>query len=564
MPYLALARKYRPQTFADVIGQDHIVRTLGNAIRLDRVHHAFLFTGARGVGKTTTARVLARALNCRDGPTVEPCGVCAACVEIASGANSDVLEIDGASNTGVDNVRELRESVRYLPSCGRVKIYIIDEVHMLSTAAFNALLKTLEEPPPHVKFVFATTEPQKIPVTIVSRCQRFDFRRVSMSTLSQHLGGILEGEGYELSSGAITAIAREAQGSVRDALSLLDQVLSYVGADAKDSEVLEALGAVDRQTIFDMVDAVLARRGDTLLELCTGIDERGHDLADVAGLLVEHLRDLAVAQVAKQTAYELPERSPDELAQLTAQSERLSSADIHRLFGLVVEIAEDVSRSDHPRLSFEMGLLRLLEVEPTADVQTLLRRIEEELSTAAPHPVATSPSGAVPSGSDHVARAAEVSTESRGATARVPGASADRNEEASESGSWSDFVDLVETGRPALAAVLRQARPVRFEEAGVELAYERGFCLDRAREREHQEQLEHELAHFFRRETRVKVLEARGEHADIPSLTEQIMAEGSDRESELQKRALEHPAVQSVVSILGGEVESIKPFDEGQ
>ncbi|MEZ0310482.1 MAG: DNA polymerase III subunit gamma/tau, partial [Myxococcota bacterium] len=187
MSYLVLARKYRPATFVDVIGQEHVVRTLQNAITMGRVHHAFVFTGARGVGKTTCARVLAKALNCDTGMRPDPCGVCASCKDIAAGSHPDVLEIDGASNTGVDNVRELRETVRYLPSRSKFKLYIIDEVHMLSTAAFNALLKTLEEPPPHVKFVFATTEPQKIPITILSRCQRFDFRRVSNQTLSEHV-----------------------------------------------------------------------------------------------------------------------------------------------------------------------------------------------------------------------------------------------------------------------------------------------------------------------------------------------------------------------------------------
>ena len=376
MSYLVLARKYRPTTFGDIVGQEHVVRTLANAIKLGRVHHAFLFTGARGVGKTTTARVLARALNCAKGPTAEPCGTCAACTEIASGASPDVLEIDGASNTGVDNVRELRENVRYLPSRGRFKLYIIDEVHMLSTAAFNALLKTLEEPPPHVKFIFATTEPHKIPVTILSRCQRFDFRRVSVQQLGEHVKRILGKEKVELSATALAAIVREAQGSVRDALSLADQVLSFAGEHPDDAAVAQALGIVERQAIFDLCDAVLARDAGRLLALLAEVDARGHDLVDVAGLLVEHLRDLMVVKVVPEPAQALLERSPGELAALTAQAGKLSRPYLHRYFGLMVSVAEDVSRSAFARVTFEMGMLRLLEVEPTASLGEILQRMD--------------------------------------------------------------------------------------------------------------------------------------------------------------------------------------------
>jgi len=383
MSYLVLARKYRPSTFADIVGQEHVVRTLANAIKLGRVHHAFLFTGARGVGKTTTARVLARALNCEKGPTAEPCGACAACTEITSGASPDVLEIDGASNTGVDNVRELRENVRYLPSRGRFKLYIIDEVHMLSQAAFNALLKTLEEPPPHVKFIFATTEPHKIPVTILSRCQRFDFRRVSVPMLAEHLRGILTKEGVTLSNAALTAIVREAEGSVRDALSLLDQVLSFAGEKPDDAAVSQALGIVERQTIFDLCDALLARDAGRLLSLLADVDARGHDLADVAGLLVEHLRDLMVVKVTPDPSQALLERSPGELAALAAQADKLSRPDLHRYFGLAVSAAEDVSRSAFPRVTLEMGLLRLLEVEPTASLADVLARLDVLAGSAA-------------------------------------------------------------------------------------------------------------------------------------------------------------------------------------
>ncbi len=374
--YLALARKYRPKLFSDIVGQEHVVRTLTNAISMDRVHHAFLFTGARGVGKTTTARILAAALNGEGGPATEPDLNDPLCADIASGACPDVLEIDGASNTGVDNIRELRENVRYLPSRARFKLYIIDEVHMLSTAAFNALLKTLEEPPAHVKFIFATTEPHKIPVTILSRCQRFDFRKVPMAQLTEHLKMILEREGLALGPEAIQAVAREAQGSVRDAMSLLDQVLSFTGGQPDDRQVIEALGIVDRQTIFDLLDAVLARSADDLLALIGKIDARGHELSDVCTLLVEHIRDVMVFKSAKEPQRVLGERSPGELSALEGQAERCQSAELHRMFALAVDVAEQVTRSPFPRVSLEMGLLRLMEVEPAIRVQELLTRLD--------------------------------------------------------------------------------------------------------------------------------------------------------------------------------------------
>ena len=379
MAYLVLARKYRPTLFADLVGQEHIVRTLDNAIALDRVHHAFLFTGARGVGKTTTARVFARALNCVKGPTTTPCGACGPCRDILAGSAPDVLEIDGASHTGVDNVRDLLESVRYLPASGRYKIYVIDEVHMLSTAAFNALLKTLEEPPPHVKFVFATTEPHKIPITILSRCQRFDFRRVSVAKLVTHLRHILEQEKVVLGPSALTAVARQAEGSVRDALSLLDQVLSYGGAAPDDEQVLEALGVVDRQTVFALCDALLVRDAAAMLRVISDVDARGHDLSELAAHLAEHLRDAAVVKCVQEQGPEFLDRSSGEIESIKAQAAQRSQIDLQQLFRHVLQVAQDVARSSMPRISLEMGLLRLFEMTPTADLSALVTRLDSLL-----------------------------------------------------------------------------------------------------------------------------------------------------------------------------------------
>ena len=426
MAYLVLARKYRPTLFADLVGQEHIVRTLDNAIALDRVHHAFLFTGARGVGKTTTARVFARALNCAKGPTTTPCGECGPCRDILAGSAPDVLEIDGASHTGVDHVRDLLESVRYLPASGRYKIYVIDEVHMLSTAAFNALLKTLEEPPPHVKFVFATTEPHKIPITILSRCQRFDFRRVSVAKLVAHLRRILEQEKVTLGSGALTAVARQAEGSVRDALSLLDQVLSYGGATPDDDQVLEALGVVDGQTVFALCDALLARDAAAMLRVVSEVDARGHDLSELAAHLAEHLRDAAVVKSVQTLTPEFLDRSSGEIESIKAQAALRSQTDLQQLFVHVLQVAQDVARSSMPRISLEMGLLRLFEMTPTADLSTLVARLDSLLgNTPPPGPGAPAPATSGPAatpamgGAPHAAHPPMSTTRSH-ATAPAP------------------------------------------------------------------------------------------------------------------------------------------------
>src|SRR5437588_935588 len=300
-PYLVLARKYRPQRFSDLTGQEHVVRTLVNALKSGRVAHAFLFTGPRGCGKTTTARILARALNCQAsaaGPTSEPCGVCPPCVEIAAGNDVDVQEIDAASNNGVDDVRALREAARYLPARDRYKIYIVDEVHMLSGAAFNALLKTLEEPPGHIKFLLATTDPQKLPATILSRVQRHNIQLVPLGKIAARLREIAQAEEVRISDGAVTLVARQAQGSMRDALSLLDQLFSAhdpAAGDIGDEEAAQTLGALDTAVVRDIVSAVLARDPSAALGGVVRAYEQGADMKRLAEEVASQARNLVLA-----------------------------------------------------------------------------------------------------------------------------------------------------------------------------------------------------------------------------------------------------------------------------
>ncbi len=374
MSYLVIARKWRPQTFEEVVGQPHVTRTLQNAIRLDRIAHAYLFTGARGVGKTSIARILAKALNCEKGPAPSPCGQCSNCREIAQGNSVDVLEIDGASNRGIDNIRELRETVRYRPAKGRYKVYIIDEVHMLTTEAFNALLKTLEEPPSHVVFIFATTEPHKIPATILSRCQRFDFRRIAVAGLVEHLKRITAGEGAQFSDTVLFSIAREADGSMRDAQSLLEQLLAFSGDGLPDEEILDILGVIDRQSVLRAGEAVVSGNVQGCLDLVEDIYRRGMDSRRFCQHLCDHFRNLLVLSMSeeRQTRLNLPE---EEKSLLREQASKTSSHSLHLYFQMLLRGEEEIRRSSMPKIALEMLLLRMAQLPRLESLDSLLERI---------------------------------------------------------------------------------------------------------------------------------------------------------------------------------------------
>ncbi len=374
MSYLVIARKWRPQTFEEVVGQPHVTRTLQNAIRLDRIAHAYLFTGARGVGKTSIARILAKALNCEKGPAPSPCGQCSNCREIAQGNSVDVLEIDGASNRGIDNIRELRETVRYRPAKGRYKVYIIDEVHMLTTEAFNALLKTLEEPPSHVVFIFATTEPHKIPATILSRCQRFDFRRISLAGLVEHLKRITEGEGAHFSDTVLFSIAGEADGSMRDAQSLLEQLLAFSGDGLPDEEILDILGVIDRRSVLRAGEAVVSGDVQGCLDLVEDIYRRGVDNRRFCQHLCDHFRNLLVLSMSdeRRSRLNLPD---EEKTLLREQASKTSPQSLHLYFQMLLRGEEEIRRSSMPKIALEMLLLRMAQLPKLESLDSLLERI---------------------------------------------------------------------------------------------------------------------------------------------------------------------------------------------
>ena len=385
MSYTVLARKYRPQTFADLVGQEHVSRTLGNAITSSRVAHAFLFTGARGVGKTTTARLLAKALNCESGPTPTPDNTCDACREIALGTDIDVLEIDGASNNSVDDVRRLQETLPFRPARDRFKVVIVDEVHMLSAGAFNAFLKTLEEPPEHVKFVFATTEIHKVPITIRSRCQRYDFRLIPHAVISARLREILALEKIEADDAAIAIVAREAAGSMRDALTVLDQVLALGGDRLEGDAVARGLGVAGRKHVWATLGAVLQGDAVTVLRNIHDVAEQGFDVLNYTRQLLECARDLVVFKVVNSSD-ELLELSPEERDAATSLAGAHQQQDLERLFSGLNALMEEVGFAGMPRLALEMGLVRLSDRPPILPLGELLDRLsglESRLGPAA-------------------------------------------------------------------------------------------------------------------------------------------------------------------------------------
>ena len=374
MSYQVLARKYRPQQFADVVAQEHVTRTLTNALNSERISSGYLFTGPRGTGKTTVARILAKALNCVEGPTATPCDKCQSCKEIMTGSSLDVLEIDAASNTGVDDIRTLRENVRYLPTSGKKRIYIIDEVHRLSGSAFDALLKTLEEPPPHVVFLFATTEPHKVPETNRSRTQRYDFHRVGKNDLSEHLKKIAEGEDIIIDDDALFMLARKADGSVRDGMSLLDQLSAFAGDRITAAEVAEALGLIDRRFFVEYVEAVAANDPAAGLEKVRQFVESGADITEFCSGLAEHLRNLLILKNTVEPE-KILELSESEIEDLTKQKEYFSTGDLLRMIKTITDMTLDIKSGLDSRLLFEVTTLKLASMEGTVSFEEILAHL---------------------------------------------------------------------------------------------------------------------------------------------------------------------------------------------
>ena len=381
MSYIVFARKYRPQAFDEVIGQSHITTTLKNAISQDRVAHAYIFAGPRGVGKTTTARILAKALNCQTGPTDNPCNKCVSCNEITQGISLDILEIDGASNRGIDEIRNLRENVKFSPSKGRFKVYIIDEVHMLTPEAFNALLKTLEEPPPHVKFIFATTQAHKVPPTILSRCQRFDFRRISTKDLVDNLKGIAKKESIKVDDDVLILIAKHSDGSMRDAQVVLDQISSFTEGKIRIEDASKILGAVSDDVLFGITDSIKEQDAVKALKMIDKLADEGKDMVQVIFYLIEHLRNLSVVKISPEPST-LIDASADKIKRYEEQARKITLEEILYIIYTLSGTIDFVRKSNMAKVPFEVALVKLARkgaIIPSGEIMDRLEKLEKVL-----------------------------------------------------------------------------------------------------------------------------------------------------------------------------------------
>jgi DNA polymerase III subunit gamma/tau len=455
MSYQVLARKWRPQVFEDVVGQTHITRTLRNAIVANRLAHAFLFSGPRGVGKTTTARILAKALNCIEGPTPTPCGKCDSCLETAAGTSVDVIEIDGASNRGIEHIRELREAVKYAPVSGKYKVYVIDEVHMLTNEAFNALLKTLEEPPPHVLFIFATTEPQKIPATIHSRCQRYGFKRVALHDIIERLRKIAAAEGITITDQGLALIARAAEGSMRDSQSLMDQAVSYSGMEIRDEDLQAILGSVAQASLLQFTSQLLSRDAAGLLKEVDSLLEQGQDMRQFLAGVVEHLRNLMIVKIATDPGriIELP---ATDLEAIKQQAGGVESEYLLMLFDSLSRTLEDMRWSSHQRFTIEVGLIKACSLAPLEPLGEVLGKMKELEARFASGRTLTPPS--VSAAAHRVSeRPAEYRTKPLAAPAQ-------QGAEGEQGDVWGSIMTALRSKKPGLASALSHSRLIEMTE----------------------------------------------------------------------------------------------------
>ncbi|OQS38326.1 DNA polymerase III subunit gamma/tau [Chromobacterium haemolyticum] len=452
MSYQVLARKWRPKRFADLVGQEHVVRALTNALKEQRLHHAYLLTGTRGVGKTTIARILAKSLNCETGTTAEPCGECSACRQIDTGRFVDLLEIDAASNTGIDNIREVLENAQYAPTSGRFKVYIIDEVHMLSKSAFNAMLKTLEEPPAHVKFILATTDPQKVPVTVLSRCLQFSLRNMTPQQVAGHLAHMLDVEGIAYEAPALALLGRAASGSMRDAQSLLDQAIAYGLGEVKEDGVRAMLGAVDRRYLFALLQALAAGDGPQLMAEADGLAERGVSFEGALSELAVLLQQLALMQTVPQAiAQDEPERDA-----LQALADAIAPQDVQLYYQIAIHGRKDLALAPDEHAGFSMTLLRMLAFHPANAGAEAAPSRPAAVAPTRPQPPQAQPAPAAPGGISPAARALQAA----GLSSSAPRQSASQPVQESAPAAEPDPEPAAPEVRPAPVAA-QQTAPAR-------------------------------------------------------------------------------------------------------
>jgi DNA polymerase-3 subunit gamma/tau len=520
------------------------------------VAHAILFSGPRGTGKTTVARILAKAMNCKDGPTPVPCNVCRSCNEITAGKAVDVFEIDGASNNSVDQVRELRENIKYMPAHSPHKIYIIDEVHMLSTAAFNALLKTLEEPPSHVMFMFATTEPHKIPITILSRCQRHDFRRIDLNSISTHMASLCRQEGFEIAEESLGLIAREAGGSMRDGLSLLDQVMTCLQGPITHEQVLDILGIIDRKFIFDLSESILKADISAALDLLDDIYDHGHDMKKLYADLLEHFRNLLIAAMGKKVN-KLIDLPAGEVDQLVTQAKTISTTELSQIFDLFFKEEASIRLSAQPKMALEMVLIRILQSKPALPIDVLIDKLdvlrEEMLGDGQPQeyagtpPISTSIAKHLSSGSQ-----SETSLGSSQIGVKKSGIETEKAFESNRPAeAWKQISKVISNKNPSLAVNLAKCKLKKIEDHRLEIEVPgNGIAL---------KMIQREKNMAALRQVCADVL---GSQKDI-RLTPETEPDDSyqkkkSNDNELKKKALSHPLVTDAVEIFDGKLVDVK------
>ncbi len=525
MTYQVIARRYRPQTFTDVIGQDHVTKTLKNAIESNRLHHAYLFAGARGIGKTTVARLLAKAFNCEKGPTAEPCRTCTPCQEITSGTFLDVQEIDGASNTGVDDVREIRDRAKYMPSGGRYKIYIIDEVHMLSTAAFNALLKILEEPPPHVIFIFATTESHKIPVTILSRCQRYDFRRIPAAKISSALQHIAENEKINVDQETLSLIAHEASGSMRDGQSLLDQAIAYAGNEIKTTDIEAMLGFLDRKITFDLLRAVFNQDANMALSKLEEVFNLGVDLSRFTLDFLEAMRHILVIKECgvQKNLLDVPQ---DEAKALQEFAQLRSAEEVHQMFQVWYGAVDSVARSAFPKMLLEVLLLRLTRIEPVQPIADIIQELEK-LSGGAPTPIASK--------SAPISQPQKTAPTSSTSTTTEP---------VNVAGMWQQFIKWLGDSRPQIASIFEHGKLGEISGNTVEYVFDNPFYAGMLKESERIAQIKELMKGFFK--------------TNVNLVVKEIAAPKAEPKKDVTKQALDSEIVKEAANLFDAKVHDVR------
>jgi DNA polymerase-3 subunit gamma/tau len=526
MSYIVLARKWRPKRFAEMVGQEHVLRALGNALDTGKVHHAFLFTGTRGVGKTTVARILAKSLNCETGVSSNPCGVCAACREIDEGRFIDLIEVDAASRTKVDDTRELLDNVQYAPTRGRYKVYLIDEVHMLSTSSFNALLKTLEEPPPHVKFLLATTDPQKLPVTVLSRCLQFSLKRLSAQLIGERLKFIAAAEKLEFEPAAMALLARAAEGSMRDGLSLMDQLIAFAGGSLNETDTRTMLGTIDRGHVTRILDALASQDGPGLLAHVNELDRDAPDYDRALMELAAFLQRIAIVQIVPDAAAQDEEFDGEALTRL---ARALSPEDVQLYYQIALGGRRDMAMAPEPRIGFEMSLLRMLAFRP-----------ETAHSGAAP----SAPGAGRPPAAPPVASAAPAAAARAG---HIPATI--------DAGNWTAVVEAAN-----LSGMVRQIAlncvPASFDGSLLRLSFDESAAHQRSRQMD--DKLVQSLSAYLGRDIRIAF-----ESADTALVTParlRAMAE-QDKTSRATAAFEEDAAVKSLRQRFGAEVDpaSVKP-----